>query len=67
VLAKKRSPAVSRGTESELSRIVNILIDNYNPLKVILFGSLANGEIHDYSDIDLIVIKESDKSFFTLR
>lgn len=49
---------------NELSRIVNILVNTYNPLKIILFGSLVNGEVHDFSDIDLIVVKESDKSFY---
>ena len=49
---------------NELSRIVNILINSYNPLKVILFGSLVSGEVHDFSDIDLIIVKDSDKSFY---
>ena len=49
---------------SELNRIVNVIISTYNPQQVILFGSLANGNVHEYSDIDLIVVKESDKSFY---
>lgn len=44
--------------------MVNVIIKNYNPLKVILFGSLANGNIHEFSDIDLVIIKDSDKSFY---
>ena len=40
---------------AELSRIVDVLLNNYNPQKIILFGSLASGNVHEYSDIDLIV------------
>ena len=50
--------------EKELSKIVSTLIEKYDPLKIILFGSLATGNIHEYSDIDLIVIKNSTKSFY---
>lgn len=49
---------------NELSRILDILVNNYNPQKIILFGSLVNGQVHDFSDIDLIVVKESDKDFY---
>ncbi len=48
----------------ELNRMVNILINHYNPKKIILYGSLATGKIHKYSDIDLIVVKDSDKEFY---
>jgi len=50
--------------EKELNRIVSILIEKYDPLKIILFGSLATGNVHEYSDLDLIVIKNSTKSFY---
>lgn len=50
--------------ENELNRIVSVLIEKYDPLMIILFGSLATGNIHDFSDIDLIVIKKSEKTFF---
>ena len=35
----------------------------YQPKKVILFGSLARGDYHEASDIDLVIIKETDKRF----
>jgi len=47
--------------EEELSRIVAILIEKYQPEKIILFGSLAEGCIHEWSDIDLFIVKETDK------
>ncbi|WP_422445324.1 nucleotidyltransferase domain-containing protein [Thermoanaerobacterium sp. DL9XJH110] len=50
--------------EKELDRTVSALIEKYNPLKIILFGSLATGDIHEYSDIDLVVIKNTTKNFY---
>ena len=36
---------------------------HYQPKRIILFGSLAQNQAHDDSDIDLVVVAESDKSF----
>ncbi len=46
----------------EIDRIVKDLMA-YEPEKIILFGSAARGDTDEYSDIDLIVIKKSDKRF----
>ena len=46
-------------TESYISDIVEKITRFYNPDKVILFGSYANGNTNDDSDIDLILIKET--------
>jgi len=50
--------------ESELSRILPIIIDKYQPEKIILFGSLATGEVHEWSDIDLAIVKETELNYF---
>ncbi len=47
-----------------LKRLVNVLKENYKPEKVILFGSYAYGKPSETSDIDLLIIKETDKPFF---
>src|SRR3989441_4085793 len=47
--------------EQELHRMVEILIREYEPEKLILFGSAAQGELHEWSDLDLVVIKRTDK------
>jgi len=47
--------------EIELKRIVDSIESNYQPEKIILFGSLAEGRATEGSDIDLIVIKDTDK------
>ena len=49
--------------EEELKRIVNVILTNYKPERLILFGSLANNKVHEWSDIDLAVVKTTNKSF----
>lgn len=49
--------------QSELNRWKEILIQQYNPEKIILFGSFANQKIHSWTDIDLIIIKKTDLPF----
>lgn len=38
-------------------------LKKYQPEKIILFGSYATGEADEYSDLDLVVIKNTDKRF----
>lgn len=47
--------------EQELNRMTEILIREYAPEKLVLFGSVAQGEIHEWSDLDLVVIKRTEK------
>ena len=47
---------------SAVHRVVHGLIA-YEPEKIILFGSAARGDTDEYSDLDLIVIKQSNKRF----
>ncbi|KPL03709.1 MAG: hypothetical protein AMJ73_05565 [candidate division Zixibacteria bacterium SM1_73] len=48
--------------EAELKRIKN-QFPALDVQKVILFGSLATGKVGKSSDLDLIIIKRSDKKF----
>ena len=50
--------------ENEVKRIADILIKEYNPIKIVLFGSLASGKVHEWSDIDIAVVKETDKRIY---
>lgn len=43
--------------------IIQSIISNYAPQKIVLFGSYARGEAHEGSDIDLMLIKETSKRF----
>lgn len=59
-------PAISvlnSSLKNELDRILNIIIENFNPEKVILFGSMANGNFNESSDIDLVVIMPTNLRF----
>ena len=49
--------------QTELRRCINILKEKYKPEKIFLFGSLANDKIGMWSDIDLIIIKTTEKTF----
>jgi predicted nucleotidyltransferase len=50
--------------EAELARILPIIVDQYQPEKIILFGSLATGEVHEWSDIDLAIVKDVEEHFW---
>ena len=41
--------------------MTEVLIREYEPEKLILFGSAAQGELHEWSDLDLVVIKRTEK------
>lgn len=47
-------------TETLLQEITDRVVANFNPEKVILFGSRATGTAQPDSDIDLLVIMEAE-------
>jgi len=50
-----------KSLQDELVRIIEVIKAEYRPEKIILFGSLAGGEMHEWSDIDLLIVKETTK------
>jgi uncharacterized protein len=46
-----------------LSDILRTLTGEYLAEKVILFGSLANDTVSEWSDLDLVIVKETTKPF----
>jgi uncharacterized protein len=50
-----------KSLKEELSRIVQAIQSEYDPEKIVLFGSLASEVVHEWSDIDLLIIKKTDK------
>lgn len=53
----KKKPTDIKQQIDEISRRI---IENINPEKIILFGSYAKGNYNEDSDLDLIIVKESD-------
>ena len=47
--------------QKEIKKVVNKIVKNYKPEKIILFGSFAYGKPKKDSDVDLFIIKETDK------
>lgn len=48
--------------EKILLEVIDKLREEYRPIKVILFGSYAYGKPTENSDIDLLILKDTDKS-----
>lgn len=47
-------------TREQIDQIVKRVVTNYHPERIILFGSYAYGEPKEHSDVDLLIIKDSD-------
>jgi len=50
--------------DQEMSRCIRLLTEHGSPEKVILFGTLAIGQVHEWSDIDLVVVERTQLPFF---
>jgi len=50
---------------SQQDRITQVVsaLKEYEPERIILFGSQARGNVDQYSDLDVIIIKETDERF----
>ena len=51
-------------TQEQINSIVNIIISQHKPLKIILFGSCAANNYSKDSDVDIVVVKDTDKPRF---
>jgi predicted nucleotidyltransferase len=49
--------------EAELHRYVAVLRECYDPRSIWVFGSMATGTVHEWSDIDLVIVKETTQRF----
>ena len=47
--------------EEKIKEITDKIVREYQPEKIILFGSWAWGTPHENSDVDMFIIKESEK------
>ncbi len=59
--ATKKSKSLMRiNKEKQLKKIVDIIRHRYQPEKIILFGSYAYGTPGEASDLDLLIIKDTE-------
>lgn len=59
--AASSRPEFKRVTRKQINVVVRKIVDEFNPEKVILFGSYAYGKPTIDSDVDMLVIMESDE------
>ncbi|MGH2523189.1 MAG: nucleotidyltransferase domain-containing protein [Anaerolineales bacterium] len=46
-----------------LAHILRTLTAHYQPDKVILFGSMAHATVNEWSDLDLVIVKDTSQPF----
>ena len=49
--------------QAELNRFMPILINQFKALKIIVFGSLAGNEVSEWSDLDIVVVRDTPLRF----
>ena len=49
-------------SQLELDHVVSRIVDFYQPEMVILFGSYATGQANEGSDLDLLLVKQTDEN-----
>ncbi|PXF61987.1 MAG: hypothetical protein C4B59_01850 [Candidatus Methanogaster sp.] len=60
---RSRKEARKKELVRELGRIINVLKKDKEIRSIMLFGSLARGDISATSDIDVIIVKGTKKKF----
>jgi len=48
---------------NELKRIEDVLKNNYQAKKIYLFGSFSRKQVNENSDVDILIVKNTDKPF----
>ena len=46
--------------KKEIDKVVDCIVKGYGPDRIILFGSYADGSATEYSDLDLLVVKDDN-------
>jgi len=45
-------------SQEKINEVINRIVKNVNPEKIILFGSYASGNPSEESDLDILIVKE---------
>lgn len=48
--------------QEQIESVVQVIVEGYEPMKIILFGSYAYGHPTKDSDLDLLIIKDGEAS-----
>ena len=59
--------ALSSGADEAIKQMVEIIVDGWDPVQVILFGSRARGDFHEDSDVDLLVVLDEVEDYWRQR
>lgn len=54
-------PGFKRVTRKQINAVVQKIVAEFNPEKIIMFGSYAYGKPNIDSDVDMLVVMESDE------
>jgi predicted nucleotidyltransferase len=60
---EQRIRARQESLERELDRWLPLLVAHERPEKIILFGSFCSGDLSEWSDLDLVIVKETQAPF----
>lgn len=63
-MTTEAAAARARLLRQDLARFIEIATQQMQPERIILFGSLATGEVDEWSDLDLVVIAETALPFY---
>ncbi len=50
-------------TDAAIRQMVEIIVDGWDPVQVVLFGSRARGDFHEDSDVDLLVVLDNVEDY----
>lgn len=50
--------------KEKIDQIIQSIVSGYNPEQIILFGSHVTGKENENSDLDLLIIKDTDEQYF---
>jgi len=49
-------------SQKQIESVVQVIVEGYEPMKIILFGSYAYGHPTKDSDLDILIIKDGEAS-----
>jgi predicted nucleotidyltransferase len=50
--------------QNELERWLPLIVEHIEPERIVLFGSLNQANVQEWSDIDLVIVQKTNKPFY---